>query len=274
MARIRQYYDPPGVPLVVEGDPADAVTAWRSQRVRVRGWLDGLDDGGWSAPTRCESWDTTGLVRHMASASQFLSYTLREASTGNATTLLTDMDTRTTVADAASLLGDLSPADARALLAQVDAAVDDALDTLGGPGLLATAEAPPGHLAAHLSLNHFLFDSWVHEYDLMLPRGEHPPVDTRETTLVVRYLAGLATILSGSALPLVYRLTDPDLLVGVTVEDGVTTVTTGSAPVGSAVVEGRVVDVVDRMTGRTGAPVGGDPRGLQVLDDFASVLAT
>jgi uncharacterized protein (TIGR03083 family) len=266
--------------LSVGGDPGDAVTAWHGQRSRLRGWLDALPDDDWDGPTRCAGWDTTLLVRHLASATQFLAYTLREASQGTATTLLEGMDTRTTVASAAELLGQLTPAGARSLLAEQDLAVDEALEALGAPhgsGLLATAECPAGHVPAHVAVRHFLFDSWVHEYDLLVPCGAQPVVDPLEAQVVVGYLIGLAEIATGAGaepIALDLRITDPGMRIGVHGADGVVVVTPGRAPVGAAVLEGRAPDVVDRMTGRRGGPVSGDDAALAVLDRFALVLST
>jgi hypothetical protein len=70
------------------------------------------------------------------------------------------------------------------------------------------------------------------------------------------------------------RISDPDLCIGVDVVDGLVVVTPDRTPPGAAVVEGRAADVVDRLTGRAGGTVAGDPPGLEVLDRFALVLAT
>lgn len=274
MATLCQYYGGPVLPLVVEGDPRDAVDAWHSQRSRMRTWLDGLPDDAWSGPTRCEGWDTVLLVRHLSSATQFLGHTLAEAAGGTATTLLQGMDTRTTVAAAAERLGTPSPHEARRMLAGADGTVDAALDRLGDSGLQAVAEGPPGHMAAHLVLRHFLFDSWVHEHDLRLPRGEQPEVDPLEAQVVVGYLVGLASIGGATPVALDLRITDPDLRIGVDVGDGTVTVRPGRVPAGASVIEGRAADVVDRTSGRTGGVVVGDDTALGVLDRMALVFAT
>jgi uncharacterized protein (TIGR03083 family) len=274
LAKLRQFYGGTGVPLLIDVDAEEPVTAWRSHRRRVRGWLDSLPDADWTGPTRCESWDTTALVRHMASASQFLGYTLHQATDGEPTTLLRGMDTRGTVEAAASMLGDLTPRAAREVLGSMDTAVDAELERMSDTGWSAMAEAPPGQLPSHLVVSHFLFDSWVHEYDLMLPRGEGPVVDPLEAEVVVRYLIGFATVATGSGAPLDLRLTGPDLRIGIDVVDGAVTVVVGSAPGGAYVIEGSVVDVVDRTSGRQAGPLGGDSQGLAVLDAFATLLAT
>jgi Mycothiol maleylpyruvate isomerase N-terminal domain len=84
MARILQFYGDGGVQLRVDGGVEEPAIGWRSQRTRVRAWLDAVPDAEGNGPTRCELWDMTALVRHMASASQFLGYTLHEAARGTA----------------------------------------------------------------------------------------------------------------------------------------------------------------------------------------------
>jgi hypothetical protein len=273
MAKVLQFYDGAGVPLRVEGDVEEPATAWRSQRARVRDWLASVPGSEWTGPTRCDQWDMTGLVRHMVSAAQFLGYTLHEASRGTPTSLLRGFDTQETVQNAAAMLGDLTPDAARDLLAAADTTADGEFPRLRELGWSAIAEAPPGHLRADLALSHFLFDSWVHEHDLMLPRGEQPVVDPLEVEVVVRYLVGLASVVTGARTSLNLRLTEPDLQIGLDVEDGMVEVTVGSAPNGAGAIEGRAADVVDRTTGRVAGAVRGDVRALAVLDDFAGLLA-
>lgn len=270
---IRQFYGQGGVPLVVVGDPADPAVAWRAHRARVRRWLDDLPDEEWGAPTRCDLWDVTALVRHLASGSQFLGYTLHQSALGEATTLLQGFHPHSTVQAAAAMLGELTPAEARAAVAEVDSSVDRELTKHSGSDWRGMAEAPPGQLPASLAVSHFMFDSWVHEYDLMLPRGERPAMDPFEAQVVVCYLMGLATIAAGSDVPLDLRLTDVDLRVGVDVTDGAVTVRLGKGSAGGALVEGAVHDVVDRATGRAAGPVDGDSRGLAVLDAFGKILS-
>lgn len=273
MAAIRQFYVDEGVPLRLEGDVRAPAIAWQSHRARLGAWLDALPDIEWSGPTRCSEWDVTGLVRHLASGSQFLGYTLHEALKGRPTTLLAEFDSHRTVQASAAQLGDLTPERARLVRAQMDASVDRECGRLDTVGWAALAEAPPGWLPAHLAVNHFLFDSWVHEYDLMLPRGEQPFVDRLEAEVVLRYVVGLASVEAMVPFPMDVRVTDVDIQLSLDVEDGIATVRPGPAPGGAAVVSGRLIDLIDRATGRPSGPVDGDPRALAVLDTFAALLS-
>jgi uncharacterized protein (TIGR03083 family) len=273
MGSARQFYQGSGAPLRIDQDPGAPAAAWRSHRARLGAWLDGVPDPEWSGATLCTEWDVTALVRHLASGSQFLGYTLHCASAGQATTLLAEFDSHRTVQASAAMLGELTPAEARSLRAEMDASVSREIDQCASVGWQATAEAPPGWLLAPLVVNHFLFDSWVHEYDLMVPRGEQPPVDPDEATPVLQYVVGLASLQAGAPTPFEVRITDLDLRVAVGVEDGVTVVSRADSTAGTPVVEGPLVDVIYRATGRRSGAVDGDGPALAVLDTLAELMS-
>ena len=272
MPTVRQWYGGEGVPLHIEGDVEAPAAGWRSHRARLRDWLGSVPDPEWDGTTRCGLWDMTLLVRHLASGSQFLGYTLHQASAGEPTSLLRGFDPHATVQAAAAMLGDMTPAEVRDSMTFMDASVDAECTTLESVGWSMLAEAPPGQVPADIAVSHFLFDSWVHEYDLLLPRGEHPVVDPLEVEVVVRYLVGLASLTTDSTTALDVRLSDPGLRIGLTVAHGQRQVAVGSAPTGAAVIDGRAVAVVDYATGREGGEVSGDVHGLAVLDGLARVL--
>jgi uncharacterized protein (TIGR03083 family) len=273
LAGLRQFYGGTGVPVRLDREAGAPAVAWQSHRARLRAWLGSVPDSDWGGPTRCALWDMTALVRHLVSRSQFLGYTLHKANRGISTDVLRGFDTHRTVQADAERFGEMTPDTARDLLASKDASVAAEFVTAERRDWSATAEAPPGHLPAHMAVNHFLFDSWVHEYDLMLPRGEIPAVNRMEVEVAVSYLIGLASLQAGSTAFLDLRLTNPDLRIGVSVADGVVHVTLGPAPNAAAVIESQVIDLVDRATGRQGGPVRGDRAALAVLDRSARLLA-
>ena len=53
------------------------------------------------------------------------------------------------------------------------------------------AEAPPGHIAIGLVAIHALWDSWVHERDMLIPLGLDPVVDDAEMEACLVYAAAL-----------------------------------------------------------------------------------
>jgi uncharacterized protein (TIGR03083 family) len=268
---IMQYYGAGGVPMAIEADTAAPAAAWRSHRERLRAWLDEVPDEQWGAPTRCDEWDVLDLVRHLASGSQFLGYTLYMATKGQPTTLLREFDTQDTARERSEELGSLDPPSARRLLREMDQRVEAVMGRLLAEDWAMVAEAPPGHMPAHLVVSHFVFDSWIHERDLLVPRGQRPVTDEVEAGVVARYVVGLFGPSGAVDDDVVFgvRLTDIEVELRLAHDAGRWLVSTGPLGPVDAVVEGRAGDVLDRATGRDAHGVGGDQLGVGVLDAFA-----
>ena len=277
MATIPQYYDEGGAPLEIGIDPLSVGPTWFAHRDRLTGWLADLPDDAWGGPTRCDGWTVSELVRHLASVLQFEGFTLHQAAKGHATRLLEGMDTQETPGAAAALLGDLDPGALLETMRGFDAQIDTTVDEWSAADWGRTAEAPPGHLPAWMSLCHMLFDSWVHEYDLLLPRDETPAVVANEVEIVVAYVLGLAGVTGegfdrGGATAEV-RVTDCDLRIGLDARGDRAIVRPGWAPDQAPVVEGTAGALLDVATGRDEpAAVSGDPAGVAVLVDLARLL--
>jgi len=58
------------------------------------------------------------------------------------------------------------------------------------------AESPVGHVSLRLVMQHALWDSWVHERDIMLPLGLAPVVESDEVRSCLQYAAALGAALS------------------------------------------------------------------------------
>jgi uncharacterized protein (TIGR03083 family) len=278
---IRQYYEVPGVPMVVPTRPSDVASAWIGHRERVRRWLADLPEPAWAGATRCAGWSVTELVQHLASGSQFLGYTLHQAKKGHATKLLAAFDPQVTPAAAASQFAEIGRAGLLDALSDADDRVRRELEGLSDSDWQLPAEAPLGRVPAFVSVNHFLFDSWVHERDLMLPVGESPPLVQEEVSAVTSYVAALAgcapdTSEGGAPRPLAldFALLDPDLRVCVGRDGATTTVSIGGAPDGAVKATGNAADFVDFATGRpTLGRVEGDPAALAFLRNLAEAMA-
>ncbi|MDQ2649395.1 MAG: maleylpyruvate isomerase family mycothiol-dependent enzyme [Actinomycetota bacterium] len=276
----RQYYEPPGAPLEAPATATEVVAAWTQHRARLRKWLHELPQEAWGRPTRCGEWTTTGLVEHLISGAQFLGYTLHQSSKGTGTNLLAAFDPQETPAAAAAQFKGQSRDDLLAALEDVDARVADemAADDRNWSG---PAEAPPGLVCARLSVNHFLFDSWVHERDLMVPAGESPALLLDEASAVLAYvvaLAGAAGWADDNALkrPIELDVVADDLGICVRVtRDATRTFATFESDPGALLrAEGSVVELVDFATGRsTGSQLTGDPEAIAFLANLADVMS-
>jgi uncharacterized protein (TIGR03083 family) len=281
MAQPQQYYDGAGVPMVVPSRPPDVARAWHTHRVRLRTWLAGLPPERWEGPTRCSTWSVAELVAHLASGAQFLGYTLHEAKKGKPTRLLESFDAQVTPGAAAAVFAGLSPGELLKALVEVDDRVRGELEGFDGDSWELPAEAPLGRVPAFVSVNHFVFDSWVHERDLMLPLGEEPTRDANEVAVVASYVVALAGVgrrkegaAERSSLPVDVRTTEPALQIcAVRAGEGVA-VAMAPGPEGAARVFGCAVDVIDFATGRhTGERIEGDPSAIGYLGRLAEAMA-
>ena len=279
MVLVRQFYGGDGVPMAVPGRPEEIAAAWRSHRQRLRGWFGALDDDRWSGPTRCTEWSVRDLAQHLISGAQFLGYTLHQSKKGEATRLLEGFDPQLTPRLTAAQFAGLSPQDLIDQLEAIDERVDAELDALADAGWTAPAEAPLGKVPAYVSVNHFLFDSWVHERDLMLPAGEVPLVDLNEAATVASYVVALAGV--GPAVDdgtptrstLTVHLTDLDRHLHVEVSGGRVEVSY-SAPTAEPDVAGTAADLVDLATGRSiGSGLVADSAATAFLGRLATAMA-
>lgn len=277
---VRQYYEAPGAPMAVPATAAEVTAAWVGHRERLRAWLRSLPGEAWNRPTRCSGWSTTELVEHLISGAQFLGYTLHHAKKGQATQLLADFDPQETPGATAAMFRGLGPADLLDALDEYDGRVARELAAFNDGDWRAPAEAPPGRVSARMSVNHFLFDSWVHERDLKLPAGEVPPTDPVEAAAVFSYVAAIAGVArfeaddrERSAISFDIRTTDTDLCLHVERDAVVTVVTVQPAPTGRSRLAGPVGDIVDYATGRnSGQRLEGDPANLDFLRNLAIVM--
>ena len=279
MATVPQLYGEPGAPLDVDIDPRSVAPVWFAHRARLTDWLAALDDRAWDGPTRCTEWTVAGLVRHLASVSAFEGFTLHQAAKGEPTRLLEGFDSQVLPGAAAAALEGRSPTDLLATLRADDARIEETVAAWTGDDWTRTAEAPPGHVPAWLSLAHMLFDSWVHEHDLLRPRELTPPLVPAEVEIVVPYVLALAGFVAGVAdgtgVAADIRVIDTGLQVGLDTTGGRSVVRLHEAPAGAPVVEGTAVAILDVATGRVASTddLDGEPEAVAVLTTFARMLA-
>ena len=277
MARVHQYYGGTGAPLEIAIEPMSVAPAWSAHRARLTAWLADLSVADWDGPTRCEGWSIAALVRHLASGSQFAGYTLHQAAKGDATRLLEGFDSQVTPGAAAELLAGLEPSRLLDSLREYDRRVEDTVAGWSIDDWRRTAEAPPGHVPAFLSLSHFLFDSWVHERDLLLPMAEVPLVEPGEVEISIAYVLGLAGvttgILEGEGAAADVHVADCGLRIGLDARGDRAIVRPGWAPEGAPVVAGSAGLVLDVATARADpVELAGEAEGRAVFAAFALLL--
>lgn len=241
--------------LVLDVDHRAALEATLRQRRRFADELAALDDAAWTSASRCEGWTVRDVVVHLDTTNAFWRYSISAGLAGSPTQLLAEFDP---VASPAAMVA-ASPAGPAEVLASFQAstaALCDLLEGLDDQALRATAEAPPGHLAVGAVVHHALWDSLVHEHDVLGPLGLEVPRLDDEVTGALAYAAGLG---AGYDLTrgvhrqgtLAVVATDPDVVVVVEVGGHVGVRLAAMAPEGADVVlHGDAGDLLDVLSVR------------------------
>jgi uncharacterized protein (TIGR03083 family) len=170
------------------------------QRRRLEAVLGELGDDEWSAPSRCEAWTAQDVITHLDSTNQFWALSITQALTGEPTRFLGTFDPVASPADLVERTRGRTPRETLDAFRRSNAALLDVIEALDEAGWDAIGEAPPGHVPVRLVADHALWDSWVHERDVLLPVGRAPVEDPGEVLTALRYASGL-----GQAFEVVHR---------------------------------------------------------------------
>ena len=135
---------------------------------------------------------------------------------------------------------------------QGNQALADALSSVDDWDVL--AEAPPGHIAIGLVAIHALWDSWVHERDVVIPLGLDPVIDDAELEACLLYAGALGPSFQASTGStrcgvIALETTSPD--VHAVIEAGpVVRIHRGAPPSGAVVLTGDSVEVLEQLSFR------------------------
>ena len=151
--------------------------------------------------------------------------------------------------------GPVEPGDTLAAFSASNEALLDLVESLGEDDLRLTAESPAGHVPIEHVLDHALWDSWVHERDVLLPLGQAPAESPDEVRTSLRYAAALGPgfgVMYGAAPvdPTVVEATDIGERFVVTVEDGQVRLHRGAAPEGAGEITGAGAELVELLSFR------------------------
>lgn len=269
-------YDGPPL-LVLDVPPGDPSAAVVRQRTRLADALTSFSAAQWAAPSRCEGWSVQDVITHLVSTNQFWALSITAGCSGEPTRFLATFDPVTSPADLVDKARGQSAAsvlerfvESNDALAAAMAAVDE------GTWDTTVAEAPPGHLALRGVALHALWDSWVHERDILLPLGLPVVEADDEVAGCLLYGAALGPAFlasTGSTREGAYVIdaTDPD--VRCVVEIGPTVrVHRGDAPEGALHITGRAVDLLEALSYRIPLDVEVPADDAWMLDGLAEVF--
>jgi uncharacterized protein (TIGR03083 family) len=249
--QLQPMYDGPS-PLVMDG-PADALRApLVRQRRRLAEQLGSFTDEQWRVESRCAGWSAHDVIAHLVGTNQFWTLSITAGVAGEPTRFLASFDPAATPPQLIEPMRALPPAEVLARFVATNEELFAAVESLDESGWAALAESPPGHVPIGALASHALWDSWVHERDILLPLGLSPVEEPDEITECLRYAAALSPVFSlstGSAGrgALVVDVSDPDIHVVVEVDDAVA-VHAGDAPTDAVVITGDAVELVEAFS--------------------------
>jgi uncharacterized protein (TIGR03083 family) len=244
-----------GVPVIqMDGFLGDPVPPSLRQRNRFAETLYGLTEAQWSAPSRCQDWSVQDVVAHLAIVNRYWAYSISAGLEGNPTRLLEGFDPVATPEAMVDALRSSTPDETLARFIESHASLTAAVEGLDERSLSLLAEAPPGHLSIRLVILHALWDSWIHERDVVLPLGLPAVEEADEIAGSLAYVAALGPAFdanSGSTRTgaLEVRGTDPATRVLVQVGRNVI-ISDGSNPSGTVSLSHNSVELLEALSFR------------------------
>jgi uncharacterized protein (TIGR03083 family) len=182
--------------LTLDGSPAEILAPAVRQRRRLASTLASFGDAQWANPSRCEGWSSRDVIVHLTSTNTFWTFAIGAGLRGEPTQFLATFDP---VLSPAQLVTSSTLTSSREVLDEFVASTEalaTLLESIDASGWTALAEAPPGHISVSAVAHHALWDSWVHERDILVPLGIVPAAEADEVAACLRYVAALGPAFS------------------------------------------------------------------------------
>lgn len=180
-------------PLIeLGGRPAAVALPAIRQRRRLAEVLASLDPLEWDHPSRCDGWSVRDVAVHLESVNAFWNFSIQAGVAGQPTTFLERFDPVATPAEIVAAAGDLSREVVLERFIASNEQLINTIESLDPSGWDAQAETPAGHLKMGALVHHALWDSWIHERDILLPLDREPVEEDDEVLAALRYSAALS----------------------------------------------------------------------------------
>jgi uncharacterized protein (TIGR03083 family) len=261
--KITPRYDTEPI-ISLDGAPSAIATPFLRQRRRFARALSSLAPEQWSAASRCEGWRVQDVVAHLTTTDQFWAFAIAGGLAGAPTRVLADFDPKATPAALVDAVRDTPPAGTLAHYAEANAAFCALVESFDDAAWSMLAESPPGHVTISALLHHALWDSWVHERDVLLPLGLDHVEEPDEVIACLRYAAGLSPAFAVQAAgerrgALALEVVHPAARILVTVGSAVH-VSDEAPPSDALVVTGDAIELLEALSVRAPwpQPVDGD----------------
>ncbi len=184
--------------LVLEGDPTAILAPTVRQRRRLAATVAGFTEAEWTHPSRCDGWSSRDVIVHLDGTNFFWTQSIAAGLRGEPTRYLATFDPVTSPALSVAQSRELSSSEVRDRFVESTNTLVALLESLEPDDWTLLAEAPPGHVSISAVAHHALWDSWVHERDILLPLAAEPIVEADEVIACLRYAAALGPALARS----------------------------------------------------------------------------
>jgi uncharacterized protein (TIGR03083 family) len=251
--KIAPRYDTEPI-VTLDGPPSAVRGPFLRQRQRFAKALAELSPEQWAVQSRCAGWRVQDVVAHLTTTDQFWNVSIQSGLAGVPTRILAEFDPRATPAALVDAVRGATPDETFAAYLEANQALRTTIESLDEQGWAALAEAPVGHVTVSAIAHHALWDSWVHERDVLEPLGIAQDEEPDEIVASLRYAAVLGPAFAVQSSTrhrgsLALDVTRPDLRVIVTVDDDVS-VTECDAPNGDLVLTGDAIEVLEALSVR------------------------
>lgn len=240
--------------IVLDGDPSAIAGPTITQRQRLVDTVAGLSDDQLRRPSRCDEWSGVDVIAHLDGTNRFWSMSIASATAGAPSRVLDGFDPVATPAAMVEAGRGRSPSEVVDAFARSTAGLIDDLASVRDDAWEMLGEAPPGHVTLSAVVHHALWDSWIHERDILLPLGIEPVVAPDEVAAGLRYAAALGPavgLITGEQRSgrMVVAGDDPDVAFAVGIADQIT-VTALAEPVDAADITGSSVALLEAFSAR------------------------
>lgn len=259
--------------IKLDGDPSQIAEPSVRQRERLLGVLATLTDEQWNTPSRCEGWSVLDCMVHLESTNGYWETSIRAGLAGAPTEFLASFDPAASPAAMVAAAA-LSPTELLEKMSASAISLNDLLASLEPADWEALAEAPPGHISVSAVAHHALWDSWIHERDVLLPLGLEPAQEADEIEACLRYASALAPSLGinlGNAVDLAISVdvTNPPIAFDVIATDAVA-ITSGATT--EQVATGDAVELLEAVSCRAPFGSGTPPEIQSAFDGLAATF--
>lgn len=237
--------------ITLDGSPGAIATPSIRQRERLLDALATLSDEQWNTPSRCEGWTVRDCMVHLESTNGFWEMSIRAGLAGTPTEFLASFDPAASPAAMVDA-SELSPSEVLDKMRASARSLNDLLGSLTDEDWETLAEAPPGHITVSAVTHHALWDSWIHERDVLLPLGLDVAEEPDEIESCLRYASALAPAFSvvmddGASTTFSVSVIEPTVSFDVTVGDSVA-ITSGATT--ELVATGGAVELLEAVSQR------------------------